>query len=69
MTVEQYAAEFQRWRLLSEFDHGALQYHFHNGLQMNIRLALAPEFHLIQDVDTLMRRAAEIDVNIQLASR
>ena len=58
MTVEQYAAEFQRWRLLSEFDHGALRYHFHDGLQTNIRLALAPKFHLIRDVDTLMWRAA-----------
>ena len=69
MTVEQFAAEFQRWRILSGFDQGALRYHFHDGLQTNIRLALAPEFQTIQDVDTLMRRAAEIDVNLRIANR
>ena len=32
MTVEQFAAEFQRWRILSDFDQEALRYHFHDGL-------------------------------------
>ena len=69
VTVEQFAAEFQRWRILSEFDQDALRYHFYDGLQQNIRLALAPEYQRIGDVDALMRRAAEIDVNLRIAHR
>jgi hypothetical protein len=60
MSVEAYAAEFRRWSGITGWDERALQSHFTEGLQEEVRVHMIGKA-IPKNLDELIRTASEVD--------
>jgi hypothetical protein len=60
MSVEAYAAEFRRWSGITGWDERALQSHFTEGLQEDVRVHMIGKA-IPKNLDELIRTASEVD--------
>ena len=66
-SVEQYAAEFQRWQLLTEWNDESLIHQFRSGLQEQAKILMIPVEPQPKDIHSYMSKAAEMDSRWRMA--